>query len=152
VSFVQQTELFSRPEEVTEFFLEELRENANLLGIEFVGGYGERILPSYPAVVVNAGTLDKELHGTHTYLITIRALVYVYHAQMTITHASRSLADLQLASTVVDFLERDLTLGDRIINGFVVSEVPGATQVNARKSDVVVSTRLTWEGISERRF
>jgi hypothetical protein len=71
---------------------------------------------------------------------------------MAITHASRSLEDLKLATQVVDFVEKDGTLGGRIIQGWVATEVPGASQINSRKSDVVVSTRLAWEGISERRF
>src|SRR6266576_202856 len=145
-------ELFTRPEEVTEYFLEDLRNNAELLGLEFVGAYGERLIPTSPAVVVSAGPLDRELHGTHTFLVTLRCFFYVYHAQMSITHASRSLEDLKLATVVVDFIERDPTLGDKIVQGWVNSEVPGASQVNSRKTDVVVSTRLAWEGITERRF
>jgi hypothetical protein len=147
-----ETALYSRPEEVTEYLLEELRENASLLGLEFVGAYGERLVPSYPAVVVSAGPLDKEIHGTHTYLVTLRVIFFVYHSAMAITHASRSLEDLKLATQVVDFVEKDGTLGGRIIQGWVATEVPGASQINSRKSDVVVSTRLAWEGISERRF
>jgi hypothetical protein len=144
--------LFVRPEEVTEYFLDDLQNNANALGIEFVGAYGERLIPAYPAVVVSAGPLDRELHGTHTFLVTLRCFFYVYHAQMSITHASRSLEDLKLATAVVDFIERDPTLGNKIVQGWVNSEVPGASQINSRKTDVVVSTRLAWEGITERRF
>jgi hypothetical protein len=145
-------ELFTRPEQVTEYFLEDLRSNAELLGLEFVGSYGERLITGYPAVVVSAGPADKTLHGTHTYLVTLRCFIYVYHAAMVLTHASRSLEDLKLATTVVDFLERDLTLGGGIIQGWVASELPGASQINSRKSDIVVSTRLGWEGFTERRF
>ena len=147
-----QQELFTRPEEVTEYFLDDLRKSANLLGLEFVGGYGERLVPAYPAVVVSAGPLDRELHGTHTYIVTLRCFLYVYHASMVMTHASRSLEDLKLATSVVDFIERDPTLGNKIVQGWVSSEVPGVSQINNRKTDVVVSTRLTWEGITERRF
>lgn len=146
------TELFTRPEEVTEYFRGDLEANANLLGLEYVGAYGEKLLPGYPAVVVSAGPLDKEVHGTHTYIITLRCFIYVYHAAMALTHASRSLEDLKLATTIVDFLERDLTLGGEIIHGHVASELPGASQINSRKSDIVISTRLGWEGITERRF
>lgn len=149
---VAETVLFSRPEEVTEYFLDDLRASASILGLEFVGGYSEKLVPAYPAVVVVAGTFDKEVHATHTYLVTLRCLFYVYHGAMTQTHANRSLADLQLATSVVDFIERDLTLGGQIIHGHVESEVPGAGQANSRKSDIIVSTRLSWEGISERRF
>ncbi|SRR6266576_1073845 len=145
-------ELFVRPEEITEYFRDDLRNNASALGIEFVGAYGEKLLPSYPAVVVSAGDTEKEVHGTHTYIVTLRCNFFVYHASMNLTHASRSLEDLKLATTVVDFIERDPTLGDKIVHGFVISELPGISQLNSRKTDAVVSTRLSWQGISERRF
>jgi hypothetical protein len=143
---------FTRPEEIVEYFKTDFENNAGSLGIEFVGGYNERLLPRYPAIVVSAGGVDKELHGTHTFLMRIRVFVYVYHAQMRLNDVKRSLADLQLATAVMEFMERDMTLGDRIIQGWVESEFPGARQVNSDKGQVVVSTRLTWMGISERRF
>lgn len=139
-------ELFTRPEEVCELFLSDLRTNASLLGIEYVGAYGEVLIPAYPAVVLVAGDTDKELHGTHTYLVTFHVFFHVYHASMSLTHANRNLEDLKLATGLIEFLERDPTLGGNIIFGYVVSEVPSASQVGANKSDVVVSTRLGWEG------
>jgi len=143
---------FVRPEEIVEYFKTEFEDNAGLLGIEYVGAYNERLLPRYPAIVISAGGSDKELHGTHTFLVTTRVFVYVYHAQMRSSDVSRNLADLELATAVVDFMERDMTLGNRIVQGWVEAEFPSARQLNATKGEVVVSTRLTWMGISERRF
>lgn len=143
---------FTRPEEIVEHFKEDFEDNAGSLGIEFVGAYNERLIPRYPAVVVSAGGADKELHGTHTFLMRIRVFVYVYHAQMRLNDVKRSLEDLKLATSVMEFMERDMTLGNRIVQGWIESEFPGARQIDASKGLVVVSTRLTWMGISERRF
>ena len=143
---------FTRPEEIVEHFKTDFEDNSGLLGIEFVGAYNERLLPRYPAIVVSAGGVDKELHGTHTFLMRIRVFVYVYHGQMRLNAVKRNLEDLKLATDVMEFMERDMTLGGRIIQGWIESEFPGARQIDADKGLVVVSTRLTWMGISERRF
>jgi hypothetical protein len=148
---VTQTQ-FTRPEEVVEYFKTDFEDNSGSLGIEFVGAYNERLLPRYPAIVLTAGSVDKELHGTHTFLMRIRIFIYVYHAQMRLNDAQRSLADLTLATDVVEFVERDMTLGEKIIQGWVETEFPGARQIDVNKGLVVVGTRLTWMGISERRF
>src|SRR5438045_2090086 len=103
-------ELFTRPEEVTEYFYRRLLANASYLGLEFVGAYGEIMISGYPAVIINATELDKELHGTHTYLVRLRCELYIYHGSIQLTRAKRSLADLQLATTIVDFMEEDMTL------------------------------------------
>lgn len=143
---------FTRPEEIVEYFKEDFEDNAGSLGIEFVGAYNERLLPRYPAIVLSAGSVDKELHATHTFLMRIRVFVYVYHAQMRLNDAQRSLEDLKLSSDVVQFMERDMSLGGKIVQGWVETEFPGARQVDVTKGLVVVGTRLTWMGISERRF
>jgi len=151
MSIIEQ-ELFTRPEEITEYFFQQLTTNASLLGLEYVGAYGEVMIPAYPALVINAADSDKDLHGTHTYLVTLRCEIYIYHGSIVLTRARRSLEDLKLATGIIDFLELDPTLGGNIIHGYVQSESPAASQTNSGKSEIVVSTRLSWEGITERRF
>lgn len=141
-----------RPEHVVEHFYNDFMENASILGLNYVGKYGERLVPAYPAVVVSSAPMLKEVHGTHTFLMELRCIVFVFHAEMKLTQARRSYEDLALATQIVDFMERNFTLGNRIIFGFVESEVPGAKPARNRSSDVVVSTQLTWMGAAERRF
>lgn len=147
-----QPNLITRPEEVVEYFKEDFEKNADVLGINYVAAYGERLIPGYPAVVVDPSPIEKEVHGTHTYLLTLRCYIFVMHAEMLISHAARSQKDLELATRIVNFVERDKTLGDKIIFGYVESEVPGATPIGSTRGSVVVSTRLSWMGIVERRF
>ena len=146
-------ELYTRPEEVTEYLYQRLSQNASMLGLEYVGAYGEIMIPGYPAVIINASDADKELHGTHTYLVTLRCELYIYHGSINLTRAKRSLEDLKLATAIVEFIEEDLTLGGKIIHGYISTESPAAAQTGGGgKSDIVVSTRINWEGITERRF
>lgn len=139
----------TRPEDVIEFLSEYLKESS--IPFEYVAKYDEPLLPAYPAALVMPGPLTKELHATHTWLLTLRADIYVMHARMTEKRETRSYNDLQLATQVVNYLERDLSLGRRIVAGWVEGEVPGAMP-RAVKGAAVISTQLRWTGTTEARF
>jgi hypothetical protein len=148
----------TRPEQFVDHFYNDLLSNAEALGVAYVGSYDERLIPQYPAVVVSPGPVEKELHATHTFLYTNRTFFYVMHALLSVDHRVRNQEDLELASRLSDFIERDKVLTDpetnlgRIVFGFVESEVPGVLTPRSNKGDAVVGTRLHYRAISEGRF
>lgn len=143
--------VISRPEHVVEF-LSDLLKDASSLGLAYVAKYDEPLLPEYPAALVMAGPMQKEIHATHTWLLTLRAEIYVMHARLTTDRATRNYEDLVLATQIVNFLERDLSFGRKIVAGWVESETPGAMPPRVSKGAAIVSTRLLWAGTTEARF
>lgn len=143
---------YTRPEEMVDHFFKDLENNKGPLGIGYVGTYDEKLIPAYPAVVVSAGALQKELHGTATFAVTLRTFFYIMHAQMTLEHRLRNQEDLELATRISEFIERDMTLGQKIIQGWIESEVPGALSPRSEKGDIVVGTRMQHVALVERRF
>jgi hypothetical protein len=144
------TDLITRPEQLVEYLAELVEEST--LPFAYVAKYDESLIPEYPCVQIQPGTLDKEPHGTHTFMVALRATLYVMHAKMTVDHRTRSLEDLLLATQLVALLEESLTLGGRVIHGWVDTEVPAAFPPRSAKGDIVVGTRLTWSCIQETRF
>lgn len=140
----------TRPEDVVEYLAGYL--NDSPLPLEYVAKYDEPLLPKYPAALVMSAPLNKEVHGTHTFLLTLRAEIYVMHARMEENRATRNREDLQLATQIVAYLERDMSLGRRLVASWVESETPGAMPPRTAKGASVVSTRLAWQGLAETRF
>lgn len=120
--------------------------------VNSVISYDDPLVTGYPAIQVVPGQMQKDLHGTHTWLLTFRVEIFVMHAKMTMSRATRTEEDLKLATQVVQYLEQDLSLGGRIIAGFVESENPGAMPPRANKGAPIISTRLAWAGTTEARF
>jgi hypothetical protein len=142
--------VINRPEHAVEYLALLLKEST--LPLEYVAKYDEPLLPNYPAAVVRSGQYTKEVHGTQTWLLTLRCEIYVMHARMTEDRATRNLEDLKLATKVVSLLERDKKLSGRVIFSHVENEVPGAMPPRSEKAAAVVSTRLAWQAITEARF
>lgn len=138
-----------RPEDVVEFLAGYLEDSS--IPIEYVAKYDDPLMPKYPAVLIMSAPYTKELHATHTWAITLRAEIYVMHADMSSGRATRNKEDLELATEIVAYLEKDLKLGNRLIHSWVENETPGAMPPRG-KGAAVVSTRLTWQGITEARF
>ena len=141
----------TRPEDVVEFFGQMFAE-ASEFDFGYIAKYDEKMFPKYPSLHIQAANFDKTLHSTATFLIGMRCAFHVLHADMNENRITRNYEDLRLATQVVDFLESDMTLGGHVIHGFVESEVPGVLPPRVTKGDAVISTRLNWMGISQRRF
>lgn len=130
------------------------------LGIKFVGKYDEKRIPRYPAVVIIPTPREKELHATDTFQIVVGLDLYVYHGNLTLTKRERSKADLQLVSAIEDELESDFGWRTdpndpntrRVIFAYVSAEEPGNLQPRGNKSPVIVSTRVRWRALTQRRF
>ena len=130
------------------------------LGINFVGRYEESRIPKYPAVVIAPGPRDKEIHAQQTFQIALVLDLYVYHGDITLTKRERSKEDLQLVANLERELETDYEFREdpddpatkRIIFGYVATEAPGIVQPRSNKSNLIVCTRMTWRGLTQRRF
>lgn len=147
---IVQPSLITRPEDIVEFLADYLK--ASTLPLAYVAKYDEPRMPDYPAVQIIPGPYTKELYGTHTWLLTLRADLFVMHAKMTSSRESRSREDLELATKVVAYVERDLSFGRKIIAGWVTNEQPFSIPPRSEKGAAVISTRLSWAGTTEARF
>jgi hypothetical protein len=123
--------------------------------------YDDAFVTSYPAVQVMSGGFEKEIHGLHTWALTIRVDIYVMHALLTEDRQTRNLNDLKLATQVVKLLEGSLPgsdeqaikLGGRVISGWVERENPGRMPPSGiTKGKPVIGTLLSWRGTNEGRF
>jgi hypothetical protein len=140
----------TRPEDLVEFFEQFFA--AGPFSLEYIAKYDEELIPKYPALHIQAAPFDKTLHSTHTFLVALRASIHILHANFMVDRQTRNYQDLKLASQVVDYLENDMTLGGKVIQGWVESETPGVLPPRVTKADAVVSTRLNWLGMQQRRF
>lgn len=144
--------LITRPEEAVEMLNDLIELNAGSIGIEFVGKYDESLIPRYPAVIVSAGAVTKEVHASHTFNVTLRCILWVYHAKITLTHAQRSKEDLELATNLSALVESDKKFAERVIFSFIESEAPGLVAPRAGKGEPIVGTRLAWECLTQQRW
>jgi hypothetical protein len=139
-----------RPEELVEYFVDLIADST--LPFEYVAKYDEKLIPKYPAVQVQPGITTNEPHATHTRLTGLHAFFYVMHANMKEDRRSRSLEDLLLVTQLKAVLESDVTLGGRIIHGFVDEETPAVFPPRVAKGDIVVGTRMSWSGVNQYRW
>lgn len=141
----------TRPEHAVEYLADLIKRSD--LPIEGVNKYDEKTVTSYPAVQILSGGYAKELHATHTFLVTVRVDIYLMHAAMSEDRATRNYNDLVLATQLVSLLERDISLGQKVIAGWIEQEQPGTMPPGVLgKNDSVISTRLHWRGTNEVRF
>lgn len=148
---------YSRPEEVYEHLLNLLETNRELLGLNYVAGSDENLIPEYPAVELVSGPLTRVDHGTQRFLVTFEMTLWIYHADYEETHKQRNITDMKLATNVVQFLHKlenrrlELDGEYKIIGGSgrVIQEVPGFAISRANR---VVGTRLVWQGQSQVNY
>lgn len=146
----------TRPEHAVEY-LQQLISGSDL-GFQDVVKYDEPLVNGYPAVQIMGGGFTKEIHGTHTWLITIMADIYIMHAKLTDERQTRNYNDLVLATDLIALVEGDPNLlggssGNRkVIQGWVESERPGVMPPRSANKPAVVSTQLSWRAINETRY
>lgn len=156
---------YTRPEQVLTRLKELFETNKALLGISYVATQEERLIPEYPCIQVASEPLIREIHGTYTFQHTFVFVLWVYHANLEVGHATRTIEDMQLATNVVNFLHRpdvrclrddargigDFAPGeDRVIHSYVSLETPG--MVRPQEGPAVITTRLLWLATAQERF
>lgn len=150
--------MISSPEEAMDAITSLLEDNAGLLGIGYVGYGNERTIPSYPAVIVMPGVVDRTLHATHQFRIMLVVNMWVYHAKLSVSRKIRTREDLQLATGVRELLHepqnmelRDENGAKQVIWGYIDHEEPG-TILTQGKQVPVIATRMSWLGMSVKTF
>ena len=122
-----------------------LRDNKAALGLEYVAENDEALLPSYPAVLVQADRTERTHRSTQYFMVRFFLNLWVFHAELTVNTATRSRKDIQLATDIRKLLHQDRTLGGHVIDSFVDDENPGVTgRVADDARTGVVTTRLSW--------
>lgn len=155
---VPDNEMFTRPEQVIEYWRDRFENNKNSLGLATIVSHENRVVGEFPALSIAGVRLEKGPYGIHTYLYTWRCWFYVMHNTLTLDHQTRSLEDLLLATDIVSFVESDRELKDvdhpknRVIFSYISDEEPGVIDPNSSGASAIVSTRLSWVGTSEGRF
>lgn len=148
-------ELDHRVRVITNAVYDKLFDEAGPLGLNFVGKYDEKRIPKYPSVVVSPGGRSKTLHamgaGSPTFNIEMTVALWVYHGDMTVSHATRNEEDLRLVEKIEELFEEDYTLGGLVIFGFIAMQEPGIVQPNTRKSELIAGTRMDWVALSQKR-
>ena len=150
------TTLFNTPEEVLDYLHDLITFHAEPLGIRFVGYGEERLIPEYPAVLVAAGTVAREIHATHTFQLTFMIELWIYHAKLSESHRIRTRQDLELVTRVREVLHDNLTcpkLEDesrQVIFSFVNAEDPAF--IRRPRNEAVIGTRMEWVATSQERF
>lgn len=141
--------IFTKPEDALDYY-KQLLDKHGELGLRYVAYGDEDMLPGYPAAKVAAGPLQKELHGTHKWLNTFQIDIWVYHAKLSVGHATRSKEDLELASAIRGVVHSDMTCSGGVIQGWIVLEQPAL--ITRSKGTAVVGTRMTWSGRQVETF
>lgn len=130
-----------------DFIVKLLRDNQATLGIKHIAENQEQLLPEYPAILVQADHTHRENHATRQFYVRHHIDVWVFHADLTVSQATRSRKDIELATAVRKLLHSKIDLDGHIVQGHVGSEDPGfAARVIENQASFCVVTRLAWEG------
>lgn len=145
--------LFSSTEEVVSYMEALFSVEGEGLGFAYVGLGNEQLVPKFPALIIVPGPVVREIHGTHQFKVTFNEVMYIYHAELSISHKARTIEDLKLVAAVVDRLHEDMTLGGNVIYGWVDSEAPGMLHRQTESfTTSIVGTRITWQGEVRQSF
>jgi hypothetical protein len=140
--------------QVLDYLYERLDNNKVALGLRYVAYGDEQLLPHYPAAVLAAEKpLERRHHGTRQFHVTFGCDIFVFHANLSASHRVRTREDIELAQAVRKFVHDDFSLGGHIIFGYIEMESPGiVTRAIGQKSEMVVTTRLSWTGENRVNF
>ena len=155
MSVMAQTKLFSTPEEILDYLHDLMTLNMEQFGVRFVGYGEERLIPEYPAILVAAGPVTREVHATHTFQLTLICELWIYHAKLSESHHIRTREDLLLVTAVREVLHDNLTCpaenGDKqVIFSYVNAEDPAI--IRRPRNEAVVGTRCEWNALTQERF
>lgn len=146
---------FDDPIQVLDYVHDLLEEKKGEIGLAFVGYGEERLIPEYPAILITAGPVTREIHGTHKFNLTFLLEMWVYHAKLSESHRIRTREDLILVGAVRSLMHDHLRLRDangdaQITHGWITAEDPAF--INRGKGEGVVGSRLEWIGLSQSNF
>ena len=140
-SFLDET--ITEPQQASKWIFDRISEKKEEFGINFLG-HDERLKPQYPAVMVISGSRQKALHQTHIFLVGMEVLILVYHARLDLTHTDRTEEDLELVTSIENWLEHgEMNMDGRITFMYIRQTVP-IIERNASRymNDNVVGTQM----------
>lgn len=150
-----------RPEEVLVDLRDKLREKASELGITEVILGDEEVQFNYPLLQIVGQPLDREIAGMSYWSVMFHAELWLYHADLSVSHSQRTIDEMKLATNVLKFLHTDNMRHlrgepddqgqtDRLIFAYVNSELPG--RIRRPGSPSIITTRFGWQGESRVLF
>ena len=134
---------FKRPEEVLDYLTTLIEDNADALGVAYVGYVTQNLIPHYPAVDVTSAETRREVHATQMFKVSFGMNLWIYHADLSVGHGTRTRKDLELVTGVTNLLHDNYEADGKLIFSFVESEDPG---INVRGKLSIVTTRISWIG------
>jgi hypothetical protein len=146
---------FTEPQQIMDYLYDLFQTNQQNLGVAHIAYGEETLIPAYPAVIVTAGPVAREIHGTHTFDLRFMLELWVYHANLESSHQVRTREDLDLVSNLRSLLHEHLRLfgsdgKPQVIFSWVSAEDPAF--IRRPGSRTVVGTRLEWQAMSQERF
>jgi len=143
---------YARPEDILSRFKELFEANKEQLGLFYVALQEESLIPEFPYLQIVAGPAARDIHARQQFEVDFTFVFWIYHANLAVGHAMRSVEDMELATGVVRFLHqpdnRRLVLDgeNKLVFSFVTAEIPGLIQPET--GPAIIATRLTWNGKS----
>jgi hypothetical protein len=133
--------------QVFDHIVDILDDNRATLGIKYIAENDEALIPEYPAILVQTDRTQREHHATGQFMVRHHLDIWIFHAQLSVSAATRSRRDIELATAVRKLLHANRTLDGHIIFGFVDGEFPGVSgRVVGTERIGIMTTRLTWAG------
>jgi hypothetical protein len=141
--------------DLTAYLETKVDQNKGELGVEFVSFGEERLIPSYPAILVIPGTTQREWHTTHRWRVTLTMEIWVYHAKLSESRRTRNRLDMGLVKSTRELLHNDLRLRDtdgvpQCVSSWINLEEPAF--IRRPRGEAVVGTRMEHTTISEEVF
>src|SRR5438309_500288 len=118
--------------------------SAGTLGLRQTYYSDNNFTPRYPNTITVHGRKGKQRHTTgNRFFHSFSVFVYVLHADMNLTKAMRTKADIVLAEQVGAAIEaNDFNLGGQVVDCFVEAIEP-ALLPGRRQGEGIVSSRIT---------
>jgi hypothetical protein len=134
--------------EVADAVYQKLNDAKDELELEDVWYGPQELIPRYPCVVVEPRPKRRQLNGTHRWDLSFIVVISLYHGKVQTVDLTR-LENEEHAVMIEEFIHQDLSLGGKVLLGYVTLSEPGITR---RSDTMVVATRMTWEGDSREGF
>lgn len=133
--------------QVFDHVVELLDDEKAQLGIKYIAKLDEALIPEYPALLIQTDRTTREIHATGQFMVVHHLDIWIFHAQLSVSAATRSRKDIELATAVRKLLHANRTLDGHIIFGFVDGEFPGQSlRIVGGTRTAIMTTRLTWSG------
>lgn len=136
-----------------DYMVDLLEDNKAALGLRYVAQNDDDLLPEYPAVLVQADNTEREKHATQLYRVVFHMDIWIFHADLAVSAATRSRQDIELATNVRKLIHSKSSMDGHLIDSFIDGEFPGiAGRVIGGVGTLITATRLTWQGQNRVRY